>query len=72
MGLHNDFKKKKEAFSKNFYKISQWWSAKIVKITALMFFLPFSESYKLTRKNPNVLELVVVMLYQGFFRLRTQ
>ena len=42
-----------------------------MKITALMFLLPFSESYKLIRKNPNMLELIVVILYQEFFRLKT-
>ena len=41
-----------------------------MKITALMFLLPFSESYKLIRKNPNMLELIVVILYQEFFRLK--
>ena len=51
-------------------KTSLWWSAKIVKITALIFLLPFSESYKLIRKNPNMLELIVVILYQEFFRLK--
>ena len=35
-----------------------------------MFFLPFSESYKLTRQNPNVLELIAIILYQEFFRLK--
>ena len=35
-----------------------------------MIFLPFSENYKLTRKNPNLLELIMIMLYQEFFRLK--
>ena len=47
-----------------------WWSAKIVKITTQIFFLPFSENYKLTRKDPDMLELIVVILYQDFFRLK--
>ena len=42
--------------------------AKIIKVIASMFFLPFSENYKLTRQNLNVLELIVVILYQEFFR----
>ena len=36
----------------------------------MIFFLPFWESYKLTRKNPNMVELIVVILYQEFFRLK--
>ena len=56
--------------AKKIYKTNLWWSAKIAKIIALMFFLPFSESYKLTRKNPNMLDFIVVILYQEFFRLK--
>ena len=50
----------KTSFSWRIYKTSLWWSAKILKITALIFFFPFSESSKFTRKNPNMLKLIVV------------
>ena len=35
-----------------------------------MFFCPYSERYKLTRQNPKLLELSVVILYQELFMLK--
>ena len=52
-------------FIKHFFL---WWNAKIVEVAATLFFFLFSETYKLTRQNPNVLELIVVILNQEFFR----
>ena len=57
-------------FNSKFYKTLLWQRAKIVKIIASMFFLPFSDSYKLKKQNLNVLELNVIILYQEFFRLK--
>ena len=68
--FHTTISKTMYLAKKKKFQTSLWRSAKIAKITALTLFLPFSERYKLTRKNTNMLELIVVILYQEFFWLR--